>query len=474
MPAAPIPFVPQQNSGEELAGAGPVAMNVVVDSVGAVRRRPAIAPYGGSPAAAIASSPVTGLHVTDAGQLYGYAAGHLYRVSGGGAVDVSVNQPTPGAGRPIFAETEMLLVVAAGGRLVKVELGTTNPATLLGGDPPSASHVIANAQRLLANDIEIDRTKLRFSSTAQGTTSYAGHELWEVSDEGTAGFFTAEARPDPVSAVAENTNEVFVWGTGTLQVFAPDAFLTYAPNQALEHGISAPYSVVKRDQEFFWLDERFRFLRSNGRSSEVISRPIEQTLTAIGLAGNAVDCFGYHVSLGSTDAIVWTFPEDGRTFVWTVGGGWSQWSLHAGTNWAPWPVTAHTLAAGANVVGLSDGRVAQLAAEQTADEGYDSVLGSVTTGFQDRDTAAVKRCASVALTVRRERGVGFARGWLEWRDELGPWTPGIEVQVAPGQSHGEVVTFYSLGTYRTRQWRFSFDSSADLVLASARETFEVL
>jgi hypothetical protein len=475
MPTEALPFFPDQKSGsEQLAGASPIAMNVVFDAAGAVRRRPGLVTYDGAPETVIDSNGIDGLKRTENGNLYASSAGELYRVTAGGRVRLTVNRNIPGGRRPTFAETEMLLVVAAGNRIIKFALDGSFPPALLGGDPPLASHVLAHGQRLLANDVDLDRTKMRYSSTASGTTSYAGNEIWLPGDEGTAGFFSAEARPDPIVASHENTNEVFVWGPGTVQVYSPDTFLVYAPNQALEHGCSAPYSIVKRDQEFFWLDDRRRFIRSNGRTSQVISAGIQPTLSEMRFT---TDCIGYNVHLGALDCIVWSFPTDGRTFVYAVGGGWSQWSAwdDPTNSWAPLPVSAHTIipGTGANVVGLTDGRIAAFSRMATSDLGS-RLNAHVTTGFLNRGKAQRKRCQSVSLTIKAGVTNETARGWLSWRDDEGAWGPPLEVSLTAGQTVSPDVQFFSLGTYRTRQWRFEFDADTDVVLASALETFEVL
>lgn len=475
MPTEALPFFPDQKSGSEpLAGASPVAMNVVFDAAGAVRRRPGLVAYSGAPETVIDSHGIDGLKVTENGNLYAASAGELYRVTAGGSARLTTNRNVPGGRRPTFAETELLLVVAAGGNLIKFALDGSFPPAVLGGDPPLASHVLANSARLLANDVELDRTAIRFSSPQSGTVSYAGHEVWTPGDEGSAGFVFAVARPDPVVAAHENTNEIFAWGSGTLQVFSPDAFLLYAPNQALEHGCSAPYSIVKRDQEFFWLDDRRRFIRSNGRSAEVISRGIQPTLSEMSVAG---DCYGYNVHLGALDCIVWSFPTDGRTFVYAVGGAWSQWSAwdDSANNWRAMPVTAHTIVAGTgdNVAGLDDGRIATFSRSATGDLG-DRIKAHVTTGFLNRGKDQRKRCQSVSLTLKHGVTNVAARGWLSWRDDYGAWNAPLEVELTSGQTVSPVVQFFSLGTYRTREWRFEFDSDTDVVLASALETFEVL
>jgi hypothetical protein len=473
--AQPIPFTNQQASGvEALAGAGVVSMNVVVDPSGAVSRRPGLRAYAVAPETAVDASGIDGLFCTDNGQLLAVSAfpdRNLYRVGGGAAV--TLFQGLPGLKRPIFAQTEMLVTVAAGAEIVKYERLTGNSAAL-GGSPPLASHVIAHASRLLANDVQLDKTKVRYSSTAIGTTDYSGLEDWSFAPP--AGYITAEARPDNVLAVHENTNNVFVFGQGTVQVYGPDASAVYLPEATREYGCGAPYSVIKQDQAFAWLDQYQRFVVSDGRSYKVISAPIEKTLEEITTYS---DCFGYRVLTGNVDALVWTFPTDQRTFVFQSGSGWGQWSAYnpATTGYGVFPVLSHHLRqdTNTNVVGTTDGYIAELSASALTDLG-DPIKAHIETGYVSRGTDQRKHCKAVRLVFRRGTITGATgpQAWLSYRDQPGPWEPPIAIDLGGSGDTHPVLELRSLGTYRRRQWRFEFEGSEELVLVSATEDFQVL
>jgi hypothetical protein len=214
----------------------------------------------------------------------------------------------------------MLAVFAGGAEVIKVELASLTGSDL-GGPPPLASHVLANASRLVVNDVATDKTRVHYSDTAIGTTTFAGHEVWGLG-VGTAGYFTAEARPDEVLAIAETTNEIFVFGKATLELWAPDSATVYSRVAVRDFGCSAGPSVMRVDDAFAWLDHKRRFVQSDGRSMEVLSDAIQRTLDDI---EDVSDCFGYRVQMGPIDALVWTFPTDGRSFVLQRGIGWSQW-----------------------------------------------------------------------------------------------------------------------------------------------------
>ena len=154
-----IKLGPIQESGQErLAGAAPLALNVVIDGKGTAMRRPGLSAYAEAPTAAVDVDGIDAVHVTAADALYAVGGAlngrHVYKIDGGSAADLSnvVNGRIPGSLWPIVTETAGLLVFAAGSEPCKLVLAT-DAMSRLGGSPPIASHMVSNASRLLANDL---------------------------------------------------------------------------------------------------------------------------------------------------------------------------------------------------------------------------------------------------------------------------------------------------------------------------------
>jgi hypothetical protein len=478
MAEAPIPFGNVQESGqEELAGASPFAINVITDGKGAVMQRPGVGPYAGAPATPI-GLPVDMIYATVGGVLLVVAGSapsrNIYSVTAGGAGNLSsvLSGDLTGPARPVIAEAEALVVLTAGSLPQKVTLPGLVSARL-GGVPPNGFSVVANSSRLLIDNPTFSG-QVQFSDVFTGTVTYAGAETWIPAVGNSAGFFNAAARPDPVQAIRDNTNEIFVFGTSTLQIFDPDPTVTYAPAATREVGCSAAQSVVKVDQSFMWLDDKRRFVVSDGRTFQVLSDAIQQTLNDLSVVG---DCFGYRFVEGSADALVWTFPTDGRTFVYQVGKGWGEW-----LGWndsqnisAPFGVTAHHLRADqdVNVVSVGLGQIAKLSRNFSTDLGA-RFQASVTTGFSDQGSGLRKQCVSVRLFLRRGQTGENQGGRLWWRDTLGTWEGGLRFTLGATGDYESMVEFRSLGVYRKRQWKFEFSGTDPFVLASAAEEFSVL
>lgn len=483
-----IPFGNLQESGlEELAGASPIAMNIVADGKGAVMRRPGIQAYSGAVSSVINAAGISGLYISIAGAVFAIGASGaerpIYLVTAGGASAIGggiAPNGLRGASRPTFAETELLLAIAGGDALQKVVLPTAHfslSSSRMGGSPPPvASHVVANNTRLLGNDVSVDRTKVRFSDTALGDTDYSGNEVWSLGGVGTSGYVTAEASPDPVVGVYDAQNEVMVFGSKTTQVFVPDPNITYAPAAIVELGMSAPYSFIKSDRQCYWLDQFRRFVISDRRSFKSLSDPIQRTLDTMGVV---TDCFGYRYSEAYLDVPIWSFPTDGRTFVYQQGVGWGQWSGWSDSTNQPTPFLVNCLAtpadASVNLVGTADGRIGELTVEATTDFGA-RINAYVMTGYLSRKTDAYKHCKCVRFAFRRGTTSSATEplGFFSFRDRPGPWTGPIPIGFGASGDTEIVVPFYSLGMYRRRQWMFTFsDAEVALALVSVTEEYDV-
>lgn len=478
MPQQKIPFTNQQTSGqEEIAGASPVAVNVCIDKLGTTIRRPGIS------ASIAAQQPyaVIGLHVSLADRIFAIyetpAERKIYDVTSTPfllATSGGSPQGVAGTARPQFAETEMIIAVAGGADMQKIVLTPTEFTERLGGSPPAATHVVANASRLEANDLNPDssRTIIRFSGIAQGTITYAGLEQWTIGI-GNAGFITAEANPDPILALAANSNEILAFGSRTIQVFGSDPSFVFGTVAAREVGMGAAYSLIAYDQQFFWLDNRRRIVVSDGRDYQVISDPIKRTLDAM---SRVDDCFGFRVVMGPVDAVVWVFPTDGRTFAFQLGGGWSEW-LGWGANWQQWPVTslAYRAADGTHLVGLSSGAIGTLDLDTETDLGA-PIRAYVETGFINRGTDSQKECLCVEFALRRGEGSATPGplGFFWWQDFPGQVMDKVPLDFGSSGDFDIVLPFYGLGVYRRRKWFFEFAGSGQMVLVSATETFNVL
>lgn len=479
MPTKQLFFGNDQRSGDQqLAGASPLAINVITDGAGAVRRRPGLSVWSESGGFTF-GSPVIGTHAFENGLIHvledrrvlrvGYDPDGLFasltNLSAGGGSSLLA-----GTERPVFAATPWRLVIAGGGVPLKVDAGAVVAAPL-GGSPPVSNHICALNQRLMSDDqTDADSTgRIRYSYTGD-----AGTENWDALN-----FTNAEARPDPLVSLRENGAELFAFGQTSLQVYSPDPTLILTPGRAINRGIAAAHSVISSDEQLAWLTNRREFVTSDGRSINVISDLIANTVDRIDTVS---DCYGFRWAADQFDLLCWTMPTDGRTFVAQKGGGWSQWQ-----GWTPgvghslFPVTSFYYWEEQNlhIVGTTDGSLHLLDSTAVADATgvltTEIIKAEVTTGFLNQDTDAVKQCEVVRFTFKRGHATGPTEPQvlLSWRDSLGDFCTPLRLGLGTTGDHLFTIERRGLGTYRSRQWKLEFTDAVDFVLARAEETFSM-
>jgi hypothetical protein len=471
MPAQQIFFGNDQRSGDQqLAGASPFAVNVLVDGAGAVRRRPGIASWADFPATAPSTSAIIGIssfggdlyYVNNNREIYkvatGGGGGGVVGLSGGGAETYLL-----GNGRPAFAETAFRLVIAGGDYPSKVDAGAS-AAARLGGNPPVGTQVAAINQRIFLNNYTDSSTLGRIDYSRPGN---AGNESF-----GNLQFKTAEGRPDAIVALKDNANELWVFGETTLQVYSPDPNGVISPGRSVNRGIASADSVIRVDDNFAWLDEKRDFVAGDGRTADILSQQVAGTIDRI---SSVTDCWGFRALGDQFGLLCWQFTSDGRTFVLQEGGGWAQWhGWDPTTGYTLFPVYAHYYwpAENLNLVGLGNGQIAKLDFDASTDLG-DTIKAEVQTGFIHHGTDAIKKCDVARFTFKRgHTSSSAAQVLLSWRDDLGAW---LGPKVIPLNDTKPIFTreIRSLGYYRARQWRMEFTNAADFVLARAEESYTV-
>lgn len=477
MTVARLDFGPnQEGSNEELSGASPLAVNVMVDGRGTVRRRPGIATwadagtpvYAGDDIVAIAESGSTLYFAAERATAQRY----LGSLSGGvqTALTTSDAGTLHGTARPWAAVTSDRVVFAGGAELCQYRFAATVSEQVYADPlssgatyyPPDCSTVDAFASRLFVNDETSTATQDWLRPSGLGQTGYQDYDPLD--------YVAADAKPDAVQAIANNANELYVWGKQTLQIFVKDALAIVAPARTYSLGISAPHSLVRTPDSFVWLDQRRRIVRTNGREVVEISQAISSQL---GDMATVADCWGGYLPSALGDLCFWVFPSDGRTFVYQVGGGWAQW--HSGASslglWLP-TSTLYWEDQGVQVVGLGTGGFAKLDDDTYTDLGAGfKVL--VRTGFVSRDTSAYKRCNELRLRLRRLSGAAGGVVRVSWRDDLGAFGRPYEVDISGSGEYEPVVRLSGLGTYRQRQWQIDLSDTVGLSLSDAEEDFTV-
>lgn len=485
----PIPFFDGLASGlDELSGSEPLFVNFLIDSSGAGHMRPGIrawSDFGASPT----TSPVIGIYPWRAYLIFVTADRNIWAwISPGNIAALSSIDPATkldGSLRPIFTYDSQRVAITGGGapqQWLGVGLSSrlAPGQTMPDGSSLSFTHIAYNAQRFVANNYNL-------SGLFQWTDPGVGnHTTWPIVG---AYFAEAEAAPDPAVALWANANEVFVFGTQTTQVFIPDPVTAFAAGSTVEVGCGAPYSIIKTAMPgegidaFAWLDDRHRFVVSDGRSYQAISTPlIANDIMAEGFVVS--DCWGARIHFGMWDMLVWIFPSEGRGFVYDQTT--QKWqgefrSLNTSTGeWEGWIPNCYCFVPGAtpqqnlHLVGMPNGTIAELTVNASDDMGQ-TIEAVARSGFQNRGTFTRKLCSMARVAMRRGATLPPAVAptvELRYRDDLGAFKPAIQWSMGQGGDYQPVQEKRNLGMYRQRQWELSWTGGQSFVMTGATETFE--
>jgi hypothetical protein len=384
------------------------------------------------------------------------------------------------AAHPTFAEDSVRLLIAGGGqiqtwdgaaalssRLATYTVGVNQP-------PLGATHIAKLANYIVANNVYPGSLNQFFWSALGDGNDTSWPPL---------NFNTADARPDPVVGVYENLRELYVFGTQTLQVYGitSDANLPFQASAALDLGTIAPYSPIRLDQTFAFLDYRRRFVQSDGRSFTPLSAAIDKELQDLSAVA---DCWGFRCRIGFWDLLIWVFPTASMAYYYELNQ--QKWGRVRGWNgtdaFALIRMGAYAYYAQGNQHFIGDNLHENVftfdlnARNDVAADGTLTlpIVAERTTGRLDWETTKRKRCNSVRLFLRRGTTASAAVEIMK-SDDGGPWSSPFLVGL--GSSDGDTTSWadwYPGGIYRRRQYRIRYSNPTDTVISAIEEDYSVL
>ena len=478
MATGSINFTAGQASGlEALGGATQLMANVLHDATGSVRSRPGLEPWDDYPVAPVAS-PILGMQQFGTNLVYVTADRRVWAWQAPGLVMPLSNLAQPltmmdGNLRPSFVTTASKCVVVNGGYPQKwVGVGLSGRLGLVGAPPPRSTDVASLATRIVVSNAGTSGD-FQWSLPLDRFGGDAGHEVWDPLN-----YMTTSARPDPILAMWDNTNELYCFGSETLQVFVPDADMNnvnvgFSPTRTMNLGLIAAASVIRVDDQFMMLDRERRFILTDGRSY------VDKSTQYIGKVLRGLtrvdDCWGFRLKTEQWDACVWFFPTVKMGFIWDrLQDKWSEWRQDPAnpfiTSAYMWPEYNLMLA------GMSDGTIAKLTASTTTDLGKPIKIELIS-GYSDRDSMMQKHCKLVFFKFRRTPSVQGTvpqnvRFWM--RTDNANWHQIGEVNLLPTTDIEPTHIFRSLGTYRQMQWKLEYTGSAVFSLVSCQEEYDLL
>ena len=472
--AFPIPLSSGQvSSVDTMSEAPPEVTNWQVDASGINRPRPSLVTYSTT---GLGTSPLIGLHVwrtwvigvTQDRKIWALlesAPTVWIALTDTTDATTTTNTSLDGGTRPIFAE-DGLRVVIAGGGAIQVWTGAGYSARLGGG--PLATHIASLGSRFIGDNLAFPQ-EWDWSNLGDGA-----HATWSALD-----FTTADARPDNVVAIHENLREAFVFGETTTQVYSvsADPFSPFSNVVSANVGTTAPYSIIRMDESFAFLDDKRRFVLSDGRGVQVLSDAISKDLRALTTVS---DCWGYREDLQNYTNIVWTYPTAGRTFVYdTDRKAWGERKYYSAGFQVAMPQGCYVYWPALNLHLLGStttGALYQLDADTRSDL-TGTLLCDRTSGIHDMGTGKRKRDQRLLLTIRRGTvGLGEVDSQMEVRvrDDQGAWSDWDTTDLGEPSDAEQTVQLRIGGVFRRRQYQFRYSGTHEISLISAVQEFQEL
>lgn len=468
-----MPFAPIEVSGGQVTSADSLAtstssvVNWELDSGGINRVRPALATYSvtGLPAGTIVGSVwwngYTILVVDTGSGRYLYTIADVTPTVAVAASSSTVTTQLQGMSRPTFVAGADYVYVAGGWNIIRWAPTLAYAETLTSS--PRCTHIAAIGARLVANDIE-SPSVFRWSDIGEGTW-----DLWPAANEQ-----DADSRPDPVVGVFENLNELYVWGSSSLQVYqvGSDPLFPFERVATTDTGLAAPYAVIRYDDGWFYLDHHRRFVQGDGRATEVISDDIATTLRGLGTID---DCWGYREEIDTGGCLVWRFPTETMTLVLDLGAKkWNERKRYVAPFQADWPANCYVYRASDNthLIGssISSGGLYQLTTDEATDAGSIPIVCERVTGWHDHGSFNRKRSSRVRVALRRGTAAqGAEPGSLEVRvqDDDSPWSGWQQISVGGPDQYEHTQDLFFGGIYRRRRYGFRWSNSEAMAFVAA-------
>lgn len=368
------------------------------------------------------------------------------------------------APRATFAVGDLYTYIAGGGQILRWQPSTANPETLA-ASPLNCTHVSILGQRLIGNDTS-EPNSLFWSDIGE-----VAFTSWPSANE-----TSSDARPDPIVAHYENTNELFVWGSETLQVYAvgADPTLPFDQVTTMNVGLSAPYSPCRLESQFAFLDDRRRIVISDGRQAEPISAAIEKTIRNFATVS---DCWIYREERGQQSLLVVRFPTEKRTFVRDLKGEkWSERYYYVAPFQTDFPVCAHVYWPRYNYQMLASS-LATAGLMRMSEDARQDLSGPLVceriTGWHDFGTLKRKRSNRIRAIMRRGTAAQNATpGSLEIRvqNDDSTWTPWQFVSVGAPEDYKQYQdVFATNGIFRRRRYHYRYSTTEDHSLVSLHD-----
>lgn len=291
------------------------------------------------------------------------------------------------------------------------------------------------------------------------------------------GVFSAGTRGDDINAVATLQNRLFLFGEDSVEVFygtggvVVDGIATAfrLEDDPLQSGCLAGNSVKQAENTLWWLDNRRRFVRLEGRQATSVSSAVDAQIRALTTVSDCVTHFmefdGHKLLLLHLEASAVTLVLD------VVLGVWSEWRTWDNTNgvWKAGPFRAYAYHPGWNrhfcSGSTADGEVLELKSTEYRDPGSEPLVRLWRGPFIDGGSTSLKKATRLRFLLDGGTATSYtstAEGYnpeieVRWRNEDRYWQDWQSLQLGRVGERGVSRDVWVNSNFRSQQieWRCS-------------------
>lgn len=319
-----------------------------------------------------------------------------------------------------------------------------------------------------------------------GTNKFFWCEVNEPLNWSALNFASAAANADPIIAIAVKDREIHLIGSLTTEIWENDGTTPFSrvAGGVQEVGCIAPASVVRNENGVFWLSDKLFFVQATSQSTSAISTPYDKDLRDFSTVS---DCIGHSFALNGQTFILWTFPSEGRTLLYSPAPDgaedqtprwyeWRHWNVES-ASYDRWLGNCHLWVPdwGLHLVGSrKNSFLYKLSSEFFTDDG-DLIRLEHRSGHIDHGTLKQKRSRELRLRLKRgAESASNVRAVVRWKDDNRKWSQPRLVSLGDQGDRQIVQRLSRLGMYRTRQYEISVTDPVPVVFGEPEEDIEVL
>lgn len=146
-------------------------------------------------------------------------------------------------------------------------------------------------------------------------------------------FATAEAMPDDLVGVGTTRQNLWLFGSTTIEVYYnsgnPDFPFERVPGAIIDLGCASLTTVTEIEGTLYWLSNKGTVVRSKGYSFEIVSPPGVNYQISTYTAADKAQATGYTYTLEGRTFYVIGFPDAEKTWVFDIHTGyWHEWETN--------------------------------------------------------------------------------------------------------------------------------------------------